>query len=183
MINDVIKTIESSNNPFAFRFEEQLYFQHRAIKTNLSKVLKRVKMLNQCSNETALMIVSTSWGFFQILGINIYGMCGYDKGIMDFLHSQDDQELVFKKFCEIQRIDLNKVENELKNLTAFYIDIEKQAKSKIELIIELENELTDNRNKYENLVNFIYHYNGAKFLSDAFIDYLLRMITEAKKYK
>jgi hypothetical protein len=183
MIIEIIKAVESSNNQFAFRFEEALYFQHRLMKSNLGKILKRVRMLNQCSNDTALMIVSTSWGFFQLLGIDIYGMCGYDKNIMDFLHNKDDQEAIFNKFCVIQRIDLANVENELKNITSYYIEKEKQFKSNLDLIKDLENELICNKNKYKNLIDFINHYNGAKFLSDAFMDYLLRMITEAKKYK
>jgi hypothetical protein len=182
MIIDVIKTVESSNNQYAFRFEEQLYFQHRSIKSKLSKVLKTVKMLNNCSDATALMIISTSWGFFQILGINVYGMCGYEKSIIDFLHSKDEQEKIFHTFCAFQKINLEETEKDLIKIASLYIEIEKQVQSKIHLIIELENELTDKRDNYENLINFIYHYNGAKFLSNSFMDYLLRMINEAKKY-
>jgi hypothetical protein len=182
MIIDVIKTVESSNNQYAFRFEEQLYFQHRSIKSKLSKVLKIVKMLNNCSDATALMIISTSWGLFQILGINVYGMCGYEKSIIDFFHSKDDQEKVFNTFCAFQKINLEETEKDLIKIASLYIEIEKQVQSKMHLIIELENELTDKRDNYENLINFICHYNGAKFLSNAFTDYLLRMINEAKKY-
>jgi hypothetical protein len=182
MITDVIKAVESSNNQYALRFEEKMYFHHKALKTKLSNVIKRVKMLNNCSLETALMIMSTSWGFYQILGVNLYSICSYDKDIMSFLQNADHQDKAFYTFCNIQKIDLEKTEEDLKTLTIFYTEIEKQAKSKMELIIELENELTNNRNNYEGLIKFIYHYNGAKFMSDQFIDYLLRMIKEAKKY-
>ena len=183
MIVNVIKAVESSNNKYAFRFEEKLYFLHRASKTNLSKILKRIRMINQCSNETALAICSTSWGFYQILGINIYGVCGYDKSIIDFLKNVDDQEKVFKIFCDIQRIDLEKTEKELINLTGLVNKNKNSFKSNLDMINFLENELKDHKEDYLNLITFIEKYNGAKYLSNSFKDYLLRMITEAKKYK
>jgi hypothetical protein len=183
MIVDVIKTVESANNQYAFRFEEKLYFLHRASKTNLSKILKRIKMLNQCSNETALMICATSWGLYQILGINIYGMCGYDKSIIDYLKKVDDQEKVFKVFCDIQKIDLDKTEKELINLTGQVNKNKNLFKNNLEMINFLEEELRDRKENYLNLIRFIEHYNGAKYLSNSFMDYLLRMINEAKKYK
>jgi len=183
MINEVIKTIESSNNKYAFRFEEKLYFLHRASKTNLSKILKRIRMINQCSNDTALAICSTSWGLYQILGINIYGICGYDKSIVDFLKNVDDQEKVFKIFCDIQKLDLEKTEKELINLTGLVNKNKNSFKSNLDMINFLEEELRDHKENYLNLVLFIERYNGAKYLSNSFMDYLLRMITEAKKYK
>jgi hypothetical protein len=182
MIADVIKAVESSNNQFAFRFEEKMYFHHKAMRSKLSNVIKRVKMLNNCSLETALMILSTSWGLYQILGVNLYSICSYDKSIMSFLQNTDHQDKAFYTFCSVQKIDLEKTEDDLKKLTKFYIEKEKQAKSKFELIIELENELTNNRNSYEELIKFVYFYNGAKFMSDQFIDYLLRMINQARKH-
>jgi hypothetical protein len=182
MIADVIKTIESSNNQYAFRFEEKLYFLHRASKTNLSKVLKRIRMINQCSNDTALMICSTSWGLYQILGINIYGMCGYDKSIINFLKNANDQENVFKDFCDIQKLDLDKTEKELINLTGLVNRNKNNFKSNLDMINFLEEELRDNKEYYLNLISFIERYNGAKYLSNSFMDYLLRMINEAKKY-
>jgi hypothetical protein len=183
MIIDVIKTVESSNNQYAFRFEEKLYFLHRASKTSLSKVLKRVKMLNQCSNDTSLMICSTSWGLYQILGINIYGMCNYDNSIINYLKSKDDQDKIFKTFCDIQKIDLEKTEKELINLVGFVNKNKKYFNNNLEMINNIEEELTHNKENYLNLIRFIEHYNGAKFLSNSFMDYLLRMITESKKYK
>jgi hypothetical protein len=183
MIVEVIKTVESANNQYAFRFEEKLYFLHRASKTNLSKILKRIKMLNQCSNETAIMICSTSWGLYQILGINIYGVCGYDNSIIDYLKKIDDQEKVFKVFCDIQKIDLDKTEKELINLTGQVNKNKNLFKNNLEMINFLEEELRDRKENYLNLIRFIQNYNGAKYLSNSFMDYLLRMISEAKKYK
>jgi len=183
MIIDVIKTIESSNNQYAFRFEEKLYFLHRASKTNLSKVLKRVRMLNQCSNDTVLMICSTSWGLYQILGINIYGMCGYDKSIVNYLKSKDDQDKIFKTFCDIQKIDLEKTEKELINITGQVNKNKNLFKNNLEMISFLEEELRDRKENYLNLIRFVERFNGAKYMSNSFMDYLLRMISEAKKYK
>lgn len=181
MITNIIKIIESSNNQYAFRFEEKLYFHHKAMRSKLSKVIKRVKMLNNCSIDTALMILSTSWGLFQILGINIYSLCSYDKSVIAYLQNVDDQVKVFYQFCDVQKIDLKKTEEDLINLTMFYNDVEKKLNSKLVLITELENELKNNQEHYKNLINFIERYNGAKFLSNEFLDYLLRMINEAKK--
>lgn len=182
MIVDVIKKVESANNQYAFRFEEKLYFLHRASKTNLSKILKRIKMLNQCSNETAIMISSTSWGLFQILGINIYGVCGYDKSIIDYLKKVEDQEKVFKVFCDIQKIDLDKTEKELINLIGQVNKNKNLFKNNLEMVNFLEEELRDHKESYLNIIRFIERYNGAKYLSNSFMDYLLKMINEAKKY-
>jgi hypothetical protein len=182
MIIDIIKTIESSNNQYAFRFEEKLYFHHKALKTKLSKVIKQIKVLNNCSTETALMIMSTSWGLFQLLGINIYSLGAYDKSIIDFLMNIEEQSKVFFRFCNVQKIDLIKTQEELVNITKFYNDIKEKVESKMVLITELEQELQKNKEKYHNLICFIERYNGAKFLSNNFIDYLIRMINETKKY-
>jgi hypothetical protein len=182
MIINIIKTVESSNNQYAFRFEEKLYFLHRASKTNLSKILKRIRMINQCSNDTAIAICSTSWGLYQILGINIYGVCGYDKSIINFLKNVEDQEKVFKIFCDIQRVDLEKTEKELTNLAGHINKNKNYFKNNLDMINFLENELRDHKENYLNLIMFIERYNGAKYLSNSFMDYLLRMITEAKKY-
>jgi len=178
----VIKTIESSGNQYAFRFEEKLYFHHKAMRSKLSKVIKRVKVLNNCSIDTALMILSTSWGIFQILGINIYALCGYDKSIIAYLMSPEEQVNIFYKFCDIQKLDLKKTDSELAQITNYYNEIEKKIDSKIMLITEIENELKNNKEAYDNLIKFIERYNGAKFLSNEFVDYLLRMINEARKY-
>jgi len=182
MLINVLKAVESSGNQYAFRFEEKLYFHHKAMKSKLNKVIKRVKVLNNCSTDTAIMILSTSWGIFQVLGINIYALCGYDKSIIAYLMSPEEQVNIFYKFCDIQKLDLKKTDTELAQITNFYIEIKKKIDSKMVLITEIENELKNNKETYSNLIKFIERYNGAKFLSNEFIDYLLRMITEAKKY-
>jgi hypothetical protein len=140
-------------------------------------------MINQCSNDTALAICSTSWGLYQILGINVYGVCGYDKSIIDFLKNTDDQEKIFKIFCDIQKLDLEKTEKELINLTELVNKNKNYFKNNLDMINFLEEELRDHKENYLNLVRFIERFNGAKYLSNSFMDYLLRMITEAKKYK
>jgi len=110
-------------------------------------------------------------------------VCGYDKSIINYLKNVDDQDKVFKMFCDIQRIDLDKTEKELINLTWLVNKNKNSLKSNLDLISFLENELRDNKENYLNLITFIERYNGAKYLSNSFMDYLLRMITEAKKYK
>lgn len=44
------------------------------------------------------MIYSASYGAVQMMGFNLYGLCGYTKTVTEFLASQADQELILHKF-------------------------------------------------------------------------------------
>lgn len=65
----VIEQTESARRTNAVRFEP-LTYQH--IGTLYSRSLHNCVVANRCSEDTAKMICSTSWGAFQLMGFNIY---------------------------------------------------------------------------------------------------------------
>lgn len=100
---DIIKQIESSNNKLAVRFEP-LFYENLKTKTNDYAILK-IKEIHKCSYYTALMIASTSWGLFQIMGYNLYFYSLTDKTVFDFLFDEEEQEKAFEKFTQIKKIN------------------------------------------------------------------------------
>lgn len=66
------------------------------------------KKANKCSNDTARMICATSWGLYQILGVNIYNRIGnwhYGGIITKFVHNVILQHQCFTEFVSSKGID------------------------------------------------------------------------------
>lgn len=59
-LSDLIAQAESSNNPFAVRFEP--------LHTPAPAFISRMVVVAACSTETARVLCSTSWGLYQIMG-------------------------------------------------------------------------------------------------------------------
>lgn len=102
-LKDIIKLIESSNNPQAVRFEPHFYEKLKS-KTNDTAVLK-IRKIHKCTYYTALMIASTSWGLFQIMGYNLYFYNLIDTTVFDFLNNEELQEKAFQEFIEKRKIN------------------------------------------------------------------------------
>lgn len=94
-LSEIIGQIESGGNRKAMRFEPVVY--DRTMKVAYPPLAGKIKAINICSNATSLMIYSTSWGMFQFMGMTLYDL-GYDKPIMDFVESPDDQVAAFDQF-------------------------------------------------------------------------------------
>lgn len=84
---DVVKIVESSGNTFAIRYEPALYATKPAWAISQ---LQNIKNINKCSDPTALMISCTSFGAWQLLGVNIYSM-GYKLPIAQYLQDETAQ--------------------------------------------------------------------------------------------
>lgn len=96
ILSDVIAGVESSDNIMAMRFEPAMYGNAPGWAKNQ---LTYIHAANPwASPETGLMIASTSWGRYQILGANIYAFGAYNSPIAAFLASSSDQESVFHDF-------------------------------------------------------------------------------------
>lgn len=67
----VIAQVESSNCLSAVRFESMLNNNHPQW---IEGQLDKIQAANGCNVATALMIASTSWGKYQLLGANIYAL-------------------------------------------------------------------------------------------------------------
>jgi len=70
----VLSRVESSDNPYALRFEPATY-QHM-VDARFQSVLANAATANLCSMDTAKIIAATSWGRFQIMGFNFYSRPG-----------------------------------------------------------------------------------------------------------
>ena len=66
----VIARVESADNPYALRFEPATYLNIGQSRFDLARAA--AKSVNKCSIDTANVILSTSWGRFQIMGFNLY---------------------------------------------------------------------------------------------------------------
>ncbi len=181
LIYDVIALTESGNNQYAIRFEEKVYLNiYRRKSTELLQIIQKY---NECSFDTAKMIFACSWGKYQIMGFNLYSVCQLKTSIGEFLCSDNLQNLAFLKFCIANKIDLSKVEAELKALSEQKALIKLKTTSYAEFTESFRSFLEDNQKSYQNTITFISRYNGSKFLSDAFYSYLLRMVYNYEKLK
>jgi hypothetical protein len=108
-------------------------------------------------------------------------MCDYNDLIFKFIENEEEQEKAFYRFCELKKISLLKAERDLHNITIVAIQIEMDSKSPGEYVKAFQDYVNSNIEKYPYLKNFINRYNGARAVSDAFFDYLLRMVYYFKK--
>ncbi|HCB69334.1 MAG TPA: DUF3380 domain-containing protein [Persephonella sp.] len=102
---EIIKQIESSNNKLAVRFEPHFY-ERLKNRTNDTAVLK-IREIHKCTYYTALMIASTSWGYFQIMGYNLYFYNLIDTTVFEFLYNEELQEKAFQEFIEKRKINFS----------------------------------------------------------------------------
>ena len=181
MIQKVIRYVESGNFKYALRFEEKVYNSLKSSVKSQNQTVKRIQDIHYCSEDTARMIASTSWGYYQILGLNIYSLCGYNDLVFKFIESEEDQEKAFYRFCELKKISLLKAERDLHNITIVAIQIETSSKSSGDYVKTFQDYVNSNIEKYPFLKDFINKYNGARAVSNSFFDYLLRMVYYFKK--
>jgi len=181
LIYDVIALTESQNNQYAIRFEEKVYLNiYRRKSTELLQIIQKY---NECSFDTAKMIFSCSWGKYQIMGFNLYSVCQLKTSIGEFLCSDNLQNLAFMRFCTANKIDLSKVELELKALSEQKAIIKLKTSSHAEFTGSFKSFLENNQKSYSSIITFISRFNGSKFLSDSFYSYLLRMLYNYDKLK
>ena len=99
----VIKSIESGGNPHALRFEPDAYANW-----NWVPAMDRIKAKHACSEKTARMIGCTSWGLYQIMGINIFDprLPAIDPvDVIDFVNDVGLQEAAFTAFLNLRGIN------------------------------------------------------------------------------
>lgn len=97
---ELIRHVESDNIKTAIRYEPNFekYVSEKAV--DRCREAHKPAYMN---NTTARSILKHSFGFYQIMGENIYSL-GYDKTIFDFVNSEDEQERMFDKFCRSRGI-------------------------------------------------------------------------------
>ena len=93
-LDECIAMVESSNNNKAIRFEPVMFTNKP---TWVLGTLSKIAIVHECSRDTALAIACTSYGYYQILGANIYAN-GYIKTVFDYVFNKADQDIAFAKF-------------------------------------------------------------------------------------
>lgn len=94
--------VESSNNQWATRFEPTVY--QRITNQGYTPLLTTIQKVNGCSGGTARQIYSTSYGKYQMMGFNLYGL-GWQKTTGEFMADTDSQDLFFALFLQDNKIN------------------------------------------------------------------------------
>ena len=90
----VIARIESSDNPFALRFEPLEYAAGAG-----ASLVARIAALHGVDEVTGRVIASTSWGLFQIMGFQLWGGSNpYAGTFFAYCMDIDAQRLAFEDF-------------------------------------------------------------------------------------
>jgi len=100
LISQVVAQIESGNVPWVMRFEPA--FKTSAEAKNKCIAAHKPGYMNQT---TADSICRTSYGLYQIMGENIYTVCGFTGTIAQFLNDAHAQEACFYRFIERRGIN------------------------------------------------------------------------------
>jgi len=101
----VIRYVESSNDPHALRFEPGTYENLGALSSAQIALLDKIAHFNKCDFATAKVIYSSSFGYYQMMGFNIYSL-GFGDNIFSFCDSDAYQEDIFTDFLDSRAINL-----------------------------------------------------------------------------
>jgi len=93
---DLIAQIESTNNPFALRYEPE----HKPSMRFVDRMIKTCA----CSEATAMMLCMTSFGLYQIMGDELMSL-GLSISPMQYLSEPDLQLTMFTDFVDQNKID------------------------------------------------------------------------------
>lgn len=104
-IADLIADLETHSNPSGVRFEPALYARYEAMQDVPARTILRgietvIARFNACSIPTANMIAATSWGEWQLLGVNVYDPAAgnFQGSIASYLANVEAQRDTFVRF-------------------------------------------------------------------------------------
>lgn len=101
---DLVAAVESGNNQFAIRYEPNFVPSALAVKRCQNS------QNGFCSVATAKIICASSWGKYQIMGENIYGLLNLSFSIGKFLSDPDSQREIFDSFLTKKNINFSLAE-------------------------------------------------------------------------
>lgn len=93
----LIAHVESNDNQHAVRYEPHVH--KRVLAGKWIDAVEQARRANACSRATAQVIVSCSWGAWQVMGFNLYGSLGTKIPIGEFLGYRGAQRLTFEEYC------------------------------------------------------------------------------------
>lgn len=167
----IIANVESGNKPFAIRFDKRLYEEYS--KKEVEK-RSRCKVVNDCDDETALMILSTHWGLYQFSGYNLYeGQLWLKVPIGVYLSDIEIQNDVFVGYLEIilgeKMFSIVRIMYDLKYISKLLDDNPTESYAKI---------INYKLNEIPFLAYFVEKYKNVTPGSNLFVEYIVKM----KKY-
>jgi hypothetical protein len=94
----VVAQTESRGNPWAVRFEPAVYARYLAVDdqtaTAIGAQIREFEQIHGCSPDTARVLLSSSWGRYQIMGFNL------GQHVLQFAADPDSQDAKFIVFCQ-----------------------------------------------------------------------------------
>lgn len=100
---DIVSFIESRGRLSAIRFEPTVYNKFvdpKNVPKAAALIVARIVKANNCSNSTAAMIYSSSFGKYQVMGFNIYADDDFTMPVGEFLGCQSAQDARFTAFLK-----------------------------------------------------------------------------------
>jgi hypothetical protein len=97
-VADIIAQVESSGNPYAYRFEPTVYesLKTGALSPVHSIIVNRIMKIHSCSLSSAEVIYSSSYGLYQLMGFNLFGECDYAESVWEYLNDPIAQTAMFE---------------------------------------------------------------------------------------
>lgn len=92
----IIARIESRGNYSAIRFERRVF--NAITNAGGNKITDRIRSIHSCSQDTAKVLYSMSFGAYQIMGFNIWGILEYSHKYIDFINDKSAQNNCFQSF-------------------------------------------------------------------------------------
>lgn len=92
----IISRIESRGQYYAMRFERRVF--NAITNAGGNAITEKIRTLHSCSQDTAKVIYSSSFGAYQIMGFNLYGMLEYQGKFIDFMLNKQVQNDLFQSF-------------------------------------------------------------------------------------
>ena len=96
-VSDLISHIESSGNAYAYRFEPTVYknLSTGALTPEHLEIVQNIMSIHRCSQSSAMVIYSSSYGLYQIMGFNLYGQLNCNVSIFKFCNDPISQTVLF----------------------------------------------------------------------------------------
>lgn len=96
LLETVIASIESSDKPYAIRFEWEMYNGIARGGGASHDAITRIIATNSCTPQTAEAIYCTSYGLFQIMGMTLYSDLWFPNPISFFHYDAEQQVTQFR---------------------------------------------------------------------------------------
>lgn len=107
LLSDVIGWVETKDCPHAIRFEPVTYQNliNGAILPSHMVILRRIMSVHNCSQGTAEMIYSSSFGKYQEMGFDMYASDGTSEDVITFCGDEAEQDRLFNNFVIAENIN------------------------------------------------------------------------------